>query len=434
MVPGLGVLGMNASNVLTGIPAAGRPGVPVISFGSPRRPASGKQAPDTFATMNRPTQFLFGSALCFGALLLLLAAGAGRVNAAPFDPRGGQFIGLTDLKSFTAAPGTNVAEAERILTSCEFTPAFLWNELIVSWNADLPKDSYLRVEARGVYATRATKWFIMTLDSSDPAKYPRECVKRQKDADGDVDTDTLVLKLPAPRFQIRLTMGGEAKRLPKLRFLGLHALDSTAKLQPLPPNRAAWGKTLPVLERSQMAYEGGGVWCSPTTISMMLDFWSQKLKRPDLARDVPEVVKGVYDRAWGGTGNWVLNTAYAGSFPGVRAYTTRLSDVAELEDWIAHGMPVGLSLCYNRLRGKSREPSGHLVVCVGFTKDGDPVINDPGTSKNVRKVFPRANLVDAWAYSKNAAYIILPENATPPKDRFGHWDSKTARQRAGRVR
>jgi hypothetical protein len=139
-------------------------------------------------------------------------------------------------------------------------------------------------------------------------------------------------------------------------------------------------------------------------------------------------VKGVYDRQWGGTGNWALNMAYAGSLPGLRAYVTRMSDLAQLEDWVAHGMPVGLSLCYNRLRGKSREPSGHLVVCVGFTKEGDPVINDPGTRRNVRKVFPRANLVDAWEYKNNTAYIILPENAAPPADRFGHWDSRTSRQ------
>jgi hypothetical protein len=207
-------------------------------------------------------------------------------------------------------------------------------------------------------------------------------------------------------------------------------LDNTVKPPPLPPNRAAWGKILPVPERSQMTYEGGEVWCSPATLSMMLAFWSERLKRPDLARDVPEIVKGVHDKQWDGTGNWVLNTAYAGSFRGLRAYVTRMSDVAELEDWVAHGLPVGLSLCYNRLRGKSRQASGHLVVCVGFTKVGDPIINDPGTRQNVRKVFPRANLVDAWEYSKNAAYIILPEKTTPPKDRFGHWDSGTSRPRA----
>lgn len=345
-----------------------------------------------------------------------------------FDARGGQFIGLTNLRDFKVASGTT--PSEKIYTSREFATRIPWNELIASWNADMPKDSYLRVEARAVYPEHTTKYFVMSLWSSDPAKYPREYVKHQKNADGDVDTDTLVLKRTAERFQIRLTMGGDARQLPKIRFLGFHLLDNTAKPSPLPPNRAAWGKTLPVPERSQMAYEGGEVWCSPATLSMLLTFWSERLKRPDLARDVPEIVKGVYDKQWGGTGNWVLNTAYAGSFRGLRAYVTRMSDVAELEDWVAHGMPVGLSLCYNRLRGKSRQASGHLVVCVGFTKDGDPIINDPGTRQNVRKVFPRANLVDAWQYSKNAAYIILPENAKPPKDRFVHWDSKTSLQRA----
>jgi hypothetical protein len=101
--------------------------------------------------------------------------------------------------------------------------------------------------------------------------------------------------------------------------------------------------------------------------------------------------------------------------------------VSEVEDFIAHGIPVGLSLCYNRLRGTSREPSGHLVVCAGFTKDGDAIINDPGTSKNVRKTFPRANLIDAWAYSKNTVYIVYPVNTRLPNDRFGHWESPKAK-------
>ena len=120
--------------------------------------------------------------------------------------------------------------------------------------------------------------------------------------------------------------------------------------------------------------------------------------------------------------------AYAGSRRGMRAYVSRLSDVSELEDWIAKGIPVGLSLCYNRLRGKTGAFSGHLVVCVGFTETGDVVINDPGTRLNVRKTFLRKNLIPAWAYSHNAVYLVYPEGAEVPPDRFGHWDSWTARQ------
>jgi hypothetical protein len=156
---------------------------------------------------------------------------------------------------------------------------------------------------------------------------------------------------------------------------------------------------------------------------MVMSFWSKRLERPEIDFEVPAICKEVYDDNWRGTGNWVFNTAYAGSFPGMRACVTRMSDISELEDWVEQELPVALSLCYDRLRGRGPGPNGHLVVCVGFTKDGDVIINDPGTSKNVRKTFPRKNLIYAWAHSRNAAYLIYPENAQLPKDRFGHWSN-----------
>jgi hypothetical protein len=244
-----------------------------------------------------------------------------------------------------------------------------------------------------------------------------------------VATDTLRLKAPCRDFQVRLTIGGNERRRAMLKFLGLSLTDTKATPMPLAPNRDAWGKVLPVPERSQMDYPNGSVICSPTTVSMLMSYWATVLKRPDLDKDVPEIVEAVYDTNWKGTGNWPFNTAYPGSFKGMRGYVTRMTDLAELEDWVTAGIPVGLSLCYDLLRGRRSSPSGHLVVCAGFTPEGDPVINDPGTSKNVRKVFPRQNLINAWAYSRNAAYLVYPENHNLPKDRFGHWDSQTAKQR-----
>jgi len=343
------------------------------------------------------------------------------------DARGGQFVAFKSFSMFKKSTGERPGEV--ILTSREIRARIAWDELIASWNAEMPASAYLKVETRALYPGHRTKWYVMGLWSGDPERHPRESVRRQRDDDGDVKTDTLVLERHAEGLQVRLTMGGEGNEKPKLKFLSLSLLDSKASPATLPPNRAAWGKLVDVPERSQMAYENGGVLCSPTTVSMLLAHWSRELNRPNLDHDVPEVVKGVHDPKWVGTGNWAFNTAYAGALPGMRAYTARLSGVAELEDWIAQGIPVGLSLCYNRLRGKGREPSGHLVVCVGFTEAGDAVINDPGTSKNVRKIFPRANLIDAWAYSKNAACLIYPEKTSVPRDRFGHWDSWTAKRR-----
>ena len=363
----------------------------------------------------RPALLLLWLSFC------LLTGQTFPVTARASESRGIQFIGFSHFKQFIRSTGSNATIA--VLTSPRITTRLAWNELVVSWNAQAPEGTYLVVEARGLRLGHPTKWYGMGLWSSDPTRYPRQSVLGQKDDRGKVDTDTLILHDKHDQVQVRLTLGGDFAQQPDLKFLGLCVSDSTATFPALPPNRKAWGRSLRVPELSQMAYENGGVICSPTALAMMLDYWSLRLDRPELSRPVPEIVAGVYDRNWQGTGNWVFNTAYAGSLDGIRAYVARMSDLSELEDWIAAGQPVALSLCYNKLRGRTGEPSGHLVVCVGFTENGDVVINDPGTRRNVQKIFPRAQVAHAWAHSQNAAYVVYPERMAPPRDRFGHWHS-----------
>jgi hypothetical protein len=348
-------------------------------------------------------------------------------TASAFEHRGAQFIGFSRFSAFEQTRGS--VPGEVVLTSPIIHADINWDQLIVSWNTEAPDGTYLKVEVRALFLDHSTKFYTMGLWSSNPERHPRESVPQQRDDDGQVTTDTLVLTQPTARLQLRLTLGGDDMLKPKLKFLAASLLDSKASPPVLPPNRMAWGRLVDVPERSQMRYPNGKVLCSPTTVSMLMSYWSQKLGRPELDHDVPEVAQEVYDTKWKGTGNWPFNTAYAGSFRGMRAYVTRMPDLSELEDWIAAGIPVGLSVCYDRLRAKGPGPNGHLVVCVGFTESGDPIINDPGTSQNVRKIFPRKNLVSAWTHSHNAAYLIYPVDAEVPTDRFGHWESWTAHRR-----
>ncbi|HWX19477.1 MAG TPA: C39 family peptidase [Candidatus Binatia bacterium] len=389
----------------------------ILSGTAQRREAC---AGNPFAILKFP-----GVSLNLVLLVALASLVVSKACAADFDARGGQFVGFHHFSGFKQSAGGKPGEI--VLTSPEIIARIPWNELVASWNADTPDGTYLKIEARAVYPTNSTKFYTMGLWSSNPARFPRESVPHQKDADGDVSTDTLVLNRPTERLQVRVTLGGVA--LPKLKFLGLALTDTTASLDALSPNGAAWERVIPVPERSQMAYPNGKVLCSPTTVSMLMTYWSKQLKRPELDHDVPDIVNAIYDAQWKGTGNWPFNTAYAGSYRGVRAYVTRLSDLSEVEDWIACGIPLGLSVCSDRLHHRGPGPNGHLIVCVGFTKEGDPIVNDPGSSKNVRRVYPRKDIIYAWAYSHNAVYIIYPENSGIPTDRFGHWDSWTAHQR-----
>jgi hypothetical protein len=302
-----------------------------------------------------------------------------------------------------------------------------WNELVVSWNADAPVETWLKVETRGIFPDHETKFYTMGIWSRDSVIYPRVSVRRQKDPDGTVQGDTLVLNRPGADVQLRLTLMGPGETLrPQLKYLGLSFLDKRVKLAALPPNRAVWGKIVTTTERSQKSYPQEKGWCSPTSLSMVLTRWSEVLHRPDLNVDVPEVAAGVYDDVFGGTGNWPFNTAYAGSFPGLRAYVARFSDISELEDWIAAGIPVIISARWDLLAPK-RKPTGagHLTVCIGFTKEGDVVINDPATNfkkhQKVRHIYTRQNVIKAWKTSHNTVYLVYPEKTRIPADRFGHW-------------
>jgi hypothetical protein len=335
------------------------------------------------------------------------------------------FVAITNLAAFAKA-GTVTNES--VWLSPEITAPIPWNELIVSWNA-LP-GTHLTVEARALYADHATKYFTLGMWSDDPAQFPRQSLRGQEDNDGTVKQDTLVLSNTVRRVQLRLT-GGPGDLEKSLKFLSLSFCNSTVTPAAKEPNRAAWGKTLAVPERRQGEYEGGGGWCSPTSLSMDLAYWGDLLHRPELNHTVPETAAAISDGARGETGNWPFNTAYAGRHPGVRAYVTRMEDISELEDWIAAGIPVIISVSSYLASDRTSGPdNGHLIVCVGFTDKGDVVVNDPGASvkRNVRprRVFAREKVVKAWNKSKFAAYLIYPENAKIPANRFGHWADSTA--------
>lgn len=335
------------------------------------------------------------------------------------------FRALTDFSAFQRT--TNRATGEVVLESGWIRAPFAWDELVVSWNVHTPLGTGLKFESRAMIQKRATKFYHLGLWADDTAEQRRESVVGQKDEDGDVLTDTLVLRQPSEQMQLRITLLPAANgALPTLKLVGLSFLDRSALVASQPPLKDAWGKSLAVPERSQLSYPGGRDWCSPTSVSMVLSYWSRRLNRPELDVDVPEVAAGVFDRNWPGTGNWPFNTAFAGGFAGMRAFATRLSDIAELEAFVAAGVPPIISVSYDVLHGRATDQgNGHLVVCVGFTETGDPIVNDPWAQfekgDKVRQVVSRANFAKAWAHSRRTVYLIRPEKWPVPSSPGGRW-------------
>jgi hypothetical protein len=355
--------------------------------------------------------------ICLFCITLLVAGILTGCKSAssPDKSKFSHFVGLEDFSKFTRSHNEN---GEMVLLSPEIKSGIPWNELVVSWNADASPGTFLKVEAMAISAGHQTKLFTLGNWSPDNQIFPRTSVRGQKDATASVDTDTMILTQPADAAQIRVTLDGTNGAVPILKFLGLSFANTKMPAATRPPNRAAWGKIISTPEHSQHGY--------PTSLSMALSRWAEILNRPEMNLTVPEVAAAVYDHDFKGTGNWPFNTAFAGSFNGMISYVTRLDDISEVEDWIAAGIPVILSARWDWLQpGRPLDKDGHLIVCIGFTETGDVVINDPATrlekGESVRHIYKRADVIHSWTKSHNAVYLVYPETAKIPANRYGHW-------------
>jgi hypothetical protein len=282
---------------------------------------------------------------------------------------------------------------------------------VLSWNATTPKGSAVKIEARAKIGQVWSKYYALGVWSTDPALPPKSFAV-QRDTNGEVQTDTLKLFRYASALQIRATLSGKAS----LRGLAAAMSDSQQhhKVVGSSPNKQVWGTELPVPMRSQMIYpDGGEVWCSPTSTTMLLLYWEKKLGR-NLADAVPQAAKAVWDSTYDGAGNWSFNVAYAAS-KGLRASVQRLSSLSQAERFIQKGLPLVLSVAWTlgELDGAALPASnGHLMVLRGFDKNGNPIINDPAapTDQTVRRVYNRAQLERVWLKSSGGIVYVLEED------------------------
>jgi hypothetical protein len=336
------------------------------------------------------------------------------------------FIGVDSFKDF--APVSSSSTGDIILLSPEYSAPVDWDELVVSWN--VVKGAALTIEAKPIFTDHVSHFYNMGEWSDNIVSHLRQSTTKQNDADASVKTDTLTLKHPAVKVQIRLTLHNiSLNKITDLKFLGLSFCNRNMKVSTdgVPAKSTAWGRVIQVPELKQGDYEGGGGWCSPTSLAMDLTYWADMLKRPELKHSVPEVANAINDVNLPGTGNWPFNTAYAGTFEGIRAYVTRFDDTIELEKWIRSGIPVIVSVSSYLTRDRHFGPdNGHLIVCVGFDENGDVITNDPGVSTKpevrARRTYPRVRFCRAWAKSGNTVYLIYPVGKAVPEDLMHHWE------------
>ncbi|EID56562.1 C39 family peptidase [Saccharomonospora xinjiangensis] len=310
-------------------------------------------------------------------------------------------------------------------TSPWYTPGFDASELIASWNADTPDGTWITVEASArTGGGELTAWYVLGRWSFGDGDIERTTVAGQRDEHAAVYVDTLAaadgVALQSYRLRVTLHRAELSRATPTVRALG--AMTSAVPERftvPTSEPGVASGIELAVPRYAQNLhtgnypeYGGGGQnWCSPTSTEMVVEYWG---RGPDAAElswlpgDYPDptvahAARHTYDYSYEGTGNWPFNTAYAAHY-GLRGHVTRLHSLAELERYIARGIPVVTSVSFleKELDGAGYGTNGHLMVVIGFTPEGDVIVNDPASDSNdgVRNVYRRDQFETVWQRTK----------------------------------
>lgn len=324
------------------------------------------------------------------------------------------------------------------------TPGFSFDELIPSWSATTPRDSFVEVRVRGRNADGVvSSWDLMSRWALWDSYTERTTDSGQSDDLASVNVDTWTAPAGLVSWQVRVVFARKAGTTarPSIDTVGAVASRLPDSAPATSEPGVARGITLDVPRYSQMIHSGhypqwgggGEAWCSPTSTSMVLGYY-KKLPNPASYNWVPKghtdpwvdyAARMTYDHDYEGTGNWPFNTAYAAPLAG-KAFVTRLRNLREAERFIKAGIPLVASVAFSsgQLDGApiSSTP-GHLMVIVGFTRSGDVVVNDPAASSKsgVRRTYQRAQFEKVWQTKSGGLVYVIRDAAHPLPKSLGNW-------------
>lgn len=324
-------------------------------------------------------------------------------------------------------------------------PAFDLTELIASWDATTPGDSWIEVSVRGRTGDGTlSSWDVLGRWAAGDQHLRRTSVGGQGDDLADVTVDTWRAEGSFDAWQLRVTLlrrpGATGPRVDSIGAMAsrLPDVDDVTTSKPGPGS----GTVLDLPRYSQMVHRGhypkwgsgGQAWCSPTSTSMVLGYYDALPSAQEyswVADDhvdpwVDHAARMTYDADYAGTGNWPFNTAYAAPRTG-HAFVTRLRSLREAGLFIEAGIPLVASISFGsgELDGTPISgTNGHLLVIVGFTDSGDVVVNDPAASsrKGVRRTYDRGQFEDAWLPTSGGLVYVIRDDAHPlPEGDHSNW-------------
>ncbi|HLN77531.1 MAG TPA: peptidase C39 family protein [Nocardioidaceae bacterium] len=356
----------------------------------------------------------------------------------------------TDTRSYTDpfadAPAARTYD-EGTWVSPEVPTPFGLDELVSSWNAHTPGGSWVEVSVQGTAENGTTSsWYVLGRWADDDNAFHPTSVPGQRDELARVSIDTLVTRndhrFDDYRIKVALMRPTGTTVSPSVSMVGAMASYVPSGPAVAPPTTMTRDTVLDVPTYSQELHRGdfpeydngGEAWCSPTSTSMVVAYWGKSPEAQDYAYVtdrygaehtdpwVDYAARHTFDYNYDGAGNWPFNTAYAARL-GLEGFVTRLHDLNEAEQFIKAGIPLVASVSFKKdeLDGAGYSTGGHLMTIVGFTKEGDVVVNDPAShlipsDDQVRVTYDRQQFTNAWiGHTGGIVYVIHPRDVRLPR-------------------
>ncbi len=145
--------------------------------------------------------------------------------------------------------------------------------------------------------------------------------------------------------------------------------------------------------------------CSPMALINASSFFLK-----EEAFDIPEFIKGVYDKNFDIYGNWMLNTAHAAAlFSDVEPKAQRLSSFEDVIQELSKGKPVIASISGQLSGAPLSYPHGHLLVIYGWDNEQKKVLCiDSAAESHERTLveYDYIQLMESWSKKFRLCYTF----------------------------
>jgi len=328
---------------------------------------------------------------------------------------GGKFVNcrVMDNSDFGFQLNPKPGTTKGYYTSPPIKAEFPFNELLASWNVDIPQGTGFAIHVRTSRdGKKWGKWLFFGRQGKTP-----HVSRITKDAAGFVDDDYMLLKKTARYCQYRISLYTEKiKARPKVRLFSLCYTNSRGDQKMYdkfsrPAKRLKkkdWAISIPIPFRSQ-GWERKDIShsvCGPTSIAMLLEYHG-------INRPTREICMKSLDQDYGIFGIWPRNVQVAAMY-GLTGWVQRFRTWGDVKEQIALGRPVVISVKFAEgvlSNAPISRSGGHILIIRGFDEDGNPRVNDPAGKKPQTGVitYKKNELAKAWLEEGGVGYVLFKD-------------------------